>query len=202
MQNLVQFFSEFSFLDVFSITIMLFTVVDVLGSTPIVAALNDRGRPVSPVRATVISGAIMVAFYYGGQALLHIFNVEIAAFAVGGGMLLFFMALELLLDITIFQDAPDIKDATIVPMVFPLLAGPAVLTMLLSLKSQYADINIMIGLALNIGWIFFVLTAVDRLQKYLTPKVLFIMRKFFGIILLAISIEMFLSNLLKCIGKG
>ena len=175
--------------------IVLFAVIDVLGSTPIFINLKDKGRPVNATKATLISTALMVAFYFAGDVILKLFSVDIESFAVAGSIVIFLMALEMILDIEIFKNMGPIKEATLIPVVFPLLAGPGTFTTLLSLRAEYATPNIMVGLLINMIFVFIVLKATDRVEEIISKSTIYLMRKFFGIILLAIAVRLFTSNL-------
>jgi multiple antibiotic resistance protein len=175
--------------------IVLFAVIDVLGSTPIFINLKDKGRPVNATKATLISTALMVAFYFAGDVILKLFSVDIESFAVAGSIVIFLMALEMILDIEIFKNLGPIKEATLIPVVFPLLAGPGSFTTLLSLRAEYATPNIMIGLIANMIFVFIVLKATDKVEAIISKSTIYLMRKFFGIILLAIAVRLFTSNL-------
>jgi multiple antibiotic resistance protein len=175
--------------------IVLFAVIDVLGSTPIFINLKEKGRPVNATKATLISTALMVAFYFAGDVILQLFSVDIESFAVAGSIVIFLMALEMILDIEIFKNMGPIKEATLIPVVFPLLAGPGSFTTLLSLRAEYATPNIMIGLMINMIFVFIVLKATERVQEIISKSTIYLMRKFFGIILLAIAVRLFTSNL-------
>ncbi|MBQ2121564.1 MAG: MarC family protein [Bacteroidaceae bacterium] len=175
--------------------IVLFAVIDVLGSTPIFINLKEKGRPVNATKATLISTALMVAFYFAGDVILKLFSVDIESFAVAGSIVIFLMALEMILDIEIFKNMGPIKEATLIPVVFPLLAGPGSFTTLLSLRAEYATPNIMIGLMINMIFVFIVLKATERVQEIISKSTIYLMRKFFGIILLAIAVRLFTSNL-------
>lgn len=183
------------FLEILSTYIVLFAVIDIFGSTPVIINLKSQGRPVSAWKAASISFALMFLFYIAGDVMLRLFNVDIHSFAIAGALILFLMSLEMLLDVTIFKNLGPIKSATLVPVVFPLIAGAGSFTTLLSLKAEYASINIVIGLALNCLDVYLVIRAIDWVQKHISESVIYLMRKFFGIILLAISVRLFTSNL-------
>ncbi len=180
--------------------IVLFAVIDVLGATPIIIDLKQKGRPVNATHATLISTALLVGFFFAGDAMLRLFSVDIESFAVAGSLILFMMAIEMILDIEVFKNIGPIKEATLVPVVFPLIAGAGSFTTLLSLKAEYASVNILIGLALNMLFVFCMLSATDRVQKILSPSAIYLMRKFFGIILLAIGVRLFTANLSSLLG--
>ena len=180
---------------ILSAFIVLFAVIDVLGSTPIFLSLKQQGRPVNAWKATLISLALMLAFFFAGDAMLRLFNVDIESFAVAGSLVIFMMALEMILDVEIFKNQGPIKEATLVPVVFPLLAGAGSFTTLLSLRAEYAQVNIIIGLLLNMVFVYIVLKATDRVEKVISKAAIYLLRKFFGIILLAISVRLFTANL-------
>ena len=180
---------------ILSAFIVLFAVIDVLGSTPIFLSLKQQGRPVNAWKATLISLALMLAFFFAGDAMLRLFNVDIESFAVAGSLIIFLMSLEMILDVEIFKNQGPIKEATLVPVVFPLLAGAGSFTTLLSLRAEYAQVNIIIGLLLNMVFVYIVLKATDRVEKVISKAAIYLLRKFFGIILLAISVLLFTANL-------
>ena len=180
---------------ILSAFIVLFAVIDVLGSTPIFLSLKQQERPVNAWKATLISLALMLAFFFAGDAMLRLFNVDIESFAVAGSLIIFLMSLEMILDVEIFKNQGPIKEATLVPVVFPLLAGAGSFTTLLSLRAEYAQVNIIIGLLLNMVFVYIVLKATDRVEKVISKAAIYLLRKFFGIILLAISVRLFTANL-------
>ena len=180
---------------ILSAFIVLFAVIDVLGSTPIFLSLKQQGRPVNAWKATLISLALMLAFFFAGDAMLRLFNVDIESFAVAGSWIILLMSLEMILDVEIFKNQGPIKEATLVPVVFPLLAGAGSFTTLLSLRAEYAQVNIIIGLLLNMVFVYIVLKATDRVEKVISKAAIYLLRKFFGIILLAISVRLFTANL-------
>lgn len=187
--------SQFDFQQIASAFIVLFAVIDVLGSTPIIIDLKQKGRPVNALHAALISSALLVGFFFAGDALLRLFNVDIESFAVAGSLVIFLMALEMILDIEIFKNLGPIKEATLVPVVFPLIAGAGSFTTLLSLRAEYAPTNILIALTLNMLFVYFVLKASDRVEQVISKSTIYLLRKFFGIILLAISVRLFTANL-------
>ena len=189
----------FNFLDFFSAFIVLFAVIDPIGAIPIVISVREQGRAVSAFRAVLYSFLLMCLFFFMGEGLLELFGVDINSFAVAGGLVLFLMAMEMVLDIEIFKNSGPIKEATYVPLVFPLLAGAGSFTTLLSLKAEYAPANILLALVLNAVVVFAMLSATSFLIKLLGKGGIYFTRKFFGIILLAISVKLFTSNLLHFI---
>ncbi|NCC09211.1 MAG: MarC family protein [Bacteroidia bacterium] len=177
----------------------LFTVIDILGSIPIIIDLKSKGRGVNATKATLISFTILLAFFYVGDVMLNIFSVDIKSFAVAGALVIFLMSLEMILDIEIFKNQGPIKEATLVPLVFPLLAGSATFTTLLSLRASNASVNIIIALILNMIWVYFVVSMTERVERFFGKSGIYILRKFFGIILLAISVKMFTENITSLI---
>lgn len=185
--NLQEFVSAF---------FVLFAIIDVIGSIPVFINLQKRGKKINPKKASIIALAIFIIFFYGGEAFLHLFGVDLSSFAIAGSLIIFFIGMELVLDIEIFKEQPESpKDATFVPVVFPLIAGAGALTTLLSIRSQFADINVLLAIVCNVIVVFFVLKAAKRLGKILRPGVIIIFQKFFGIILLAISVKLFTASL-------
>ena len=182
---------------IFSSALVLLSIIDIVGSVPIILQLRSKGREVNALKATLYSTIVMVGFYYGGYWILEIFNCNIQSFATAGGFLMFLMALEMILDVEIFKNNTPAGGATIVPMVFPLIAGAGVLTTLISLKAMYDDVNILIGLAINMLWVFIVIKSTTKVQRLLGEGGIFFMRKFFGIILLAMSVKMMTENIAK-----
>ncbi len=193
------FFADFSLQQMASAFIVLFAVIDVLGSTPIIIDLRQKGRPVNANQATFISGALLVGFFYAGEAVLQLFSVDIQSFAVAGSLVIFLMALEMILDVEIFKNQGPIKGATLVPIVFPLLAGAGTFTTLLSLRAEFAEINILLGLLLNMAFVYAVLRTTERIERIMTKSAIYLLRKFFGIILLAISVRLFTSNFIPLV---
>lgn len=180
---------------IISAFIVLFAVLDVLGSTPIIIDLKQKGRPVNAAKATLISSSLLLGFFFAGDVMLRLFSVDIQSFAVAGALVIFLMALEMILDIEIFKNVGPIKEATLVPVVFPLLAGAGSFTTLLSLRAEYASPNIIIALLLNMIFVYCVLRATERVEQILSRSAIYLMRKFFGIILLAISVRLFTANI-------
>ncbi|MDD6122857.1 MAG: MarC family protein [Bacteroidales bacterium] len=187
--------SRLDALQIASTFIVLFAVIDVLGSTPIFIDLKQQGRPVNALKATLISTALLIGFFFAGDVMLRLFNVDIESFAVAGSLVIFLLALEMILDVVIFKNQGPIKEATLVPVVFPLIAGAGSFTTLLSLRAEYAQVNILIGLLLNMLFVYCVLKATERVERIISKSAIYLLRKFFGIILLAISVRLFTANL-------
>ena len=179
---------------------MLFAVIDPIGIMPIILSIRDKGKSINTVKAVFFSFGLMFMFFFVGDWILELFGVDINSFAVAGALVIFLMAIEMVLDIEIFKDSSiAANDATIVPVVFPLLAGAGSFTTLLSLKAEYSSINILLALLVNAAVVFVVLSATSYIQRLLGKGGVYFTRKFFGIILLAISVKLFTSNLLHFI---
>ena len=174
-----------NFQELISAFIVLFAVIDIIGAVPIILDLKQKGRAVNAVQATLIAAALLLGFFFAGA----------------GAFVIFLMSLEMILDIEIFKNTGPIKEATLVPLVFPLLAGAGSFTTLLSLRAEYASINIIIALLLNMVWVYIVLKMTDRIERILGKGGIYIIRKFFGIILLAISARLFTANITSLIDQ-
>ncbi len=192
-------FGAFNFQEFISAFIILFAVIDAVGSTPIIISLRESGKTVKAMKATWMSTLLLVGFFYAGDGMLKLFHVDIQSFAVAGSLVIFLMAIEMLLDIEIFKFKGPTGEATIVPLVFPLIAGAGSFTTLLSLRAEYADINILLGLLLNMGVVFFVLTMTDKVQRWIGKGGVYLVRKFFGVILIAVAVRLFTDNIAELI---
>ena len=188
-------FTNFNFQQILSAFIVLFAVIDIIGAIPIIIDLKDKGKDVNALKATLISFLLLLGFFYAGDILLRLFHVDIESFAVAGAFVIFLLSLEMILDIEIFKNQGPIKEATLVPLVFPLLAGEGSLTTLLSLRAEYDSVNIVVALVLNMLWVYFVVRMTRKVEKVLGKGGIYLIRKFFGIILLAISVKLFMSNI-------
>ena len=188
-------FTNFNFQQILSAFIVLFAVIDIIGAIPIIIDLKDKGKDVNALKATLISFLLLLGFFYAGDILLRLFHVDIESFAVAGAFVIFLLSLEMILDIEIFKNQGPIKEATLVPLVFPLLAGAGSFTTLLSLRAEYASVNIIVALILNMLWVYFVVRVTRKVERVLGKGGIYLIRKFFGIILLAISVKLFMSNI-------
>ena len=188
-------FTNFNFQQILSAFIVLFAVIDIIGAIPIIIDLKDKGKDVNALKATLISFLLLLGFFYAGDILLRLFHVDIESFAVAGAFVIFLLSLEMILDIEIFKNQGPIKVATLVPLVFPLLAGAGSFTTLLSLRAEYASVNIIVALILNMLWVYFVVRMTRKVERVLGKGGIYLIRKFFGIILLAISVKLFMSNI-------
>lgn len=191
--------SQLDLQQIVSAFIVLFAVIDIFGSTPIIINLKKQGRPVGAWKASSLSGALLLGFFFAGDAMLRLFSVDISSFAVAGALVIFLMALEMILDITIFKNQGPIKEATLVPVVFPLIAGAGSFTTLLSLKAEFHSVNIITALVLNMLCVYIVIRATDWVERKISTSFIYLLRKFFGIILLAISVRLFTANFMSLI---
>lgn len=183
-----------SFTEIFGAFLVLFAIIDITGSIPIFLSLKQSGNKFSPWQATLISMLLFVMFFFVGDAMLQIFGVDIQSFAVAGSILLFITAFEMILGVEIFKNEAG-GASSVVPIAFPLIAGPGALTTIISLRAEYADVNILIALVINIVIDFLVLHYIDKLEKLMGATLITILRKFFGVILLAIGVKLFTTNL-------
>lgn len=195
MEQIVQFFGQFDFIEVFSSFIVMFAIIDILGSIPIFLSLKEGGKPIKAMQACLTALGLFLAFFFAGDALLKLFGIDKASFAVAGSFVLFVLAVEMILGREIIKNENLGSGASIVPVAFPLIAGPGALTALLSLRAEYAVLNIIIGLMLNLILDYFVIRLLDKVKNLLGANLIFIIRKFFGVILLAIAVNMFVNNI-------
>jgi len=186
---------SFNFKDLASAFIVLFAIIDVTGSLPIFVDLKNKNRTFSPLKASFFSFIILLAFFFAGEGILRLFNVDVSSFAVAGSLVIFVIACEMTFGWELFKMDNPSGSATIIPIIFPLLAGPGAFTTLLALKAEFSSIVIIIALTLNMIFVFFVLQNVFRVEKIIGPAGIYILRKFFGIILLAISVKLFVGNI-------
>ena len=184
--------------DIITITFTLFAVIDMLGSAPILISLKAKmGGKINAVQATLASGALMILFLFIGKQFLNMLGLDIKSFAVAGSIVIFILGLEMVLGLEFFKPDKDSKSGNIVPIAFPLIAGSGTLTTIMSLKANYDDANILIGILINCVIIFLVLGSLKWVEKALGPNGLLVVRKFFGVILLAIAIKIFGTNVVK-----
>ena len=185
----------FNIKDLASAFIVLFAIIDVAGSLPIFIDLKNKNQSFSPVKASFFSFLILLAFFFAGEGILRLFNVDISSFAIAGSLVIFVIACEMTFGWKLFKiDSPS-GSVTLIPIIFPLLAGPGAFTTLLALKAEFSSIVIISALTLNMFIVFFVLRNVYRIEKLFGAGGIYVLRKFFGIILLAISVKLFAGNI-------
>ncbi|MDH3710778.1 MAG: MarC family protein [Cyclobacteriaceae bacterium] len=185
-----------NFKDILSVTLILFSVIDILGSIPVVIDLKKRAGHIQSEKATLVSGIIMIIFLFLGQSILSLFGLDIESFAVAGGLVMFILGMEMILGVRIFKVAPDESDsASVVPLAFPIIAGAGTMTTILALRAEFSVYNILVGIAFNLLFVYLVLKSSGWLEKKLGTGGFNILRKVFGIILLAIAIKLIKNNL-------
>ena len=178
--------------DILSISLILFSVIDILGSVPFIIQIRKREGRIHAEKATLISAGLMVGFLYLGKSILDLFGLHVASFALAGAIVIFIVAMEMILGITLIRDDPDAKGTgSIVPIAFPLIAGAGTLTTILSLRAVYNEANILIGILLNLVFIYIVLRASSWLERVIGKSGFAVLRRVFGVILLAISVKIF-----------
>lgn len=182
--------------EIFSVTLILFSVIDIIGSVPFIILIKQREGKIQTEKATIISAALMVGFLYLGQSILTLFGLDVASFAVAGAIVIFIVAMEMILGITLIKDDPEAKGSgSIVPLAFPLIAGAGTLTTILSLRAVYEETNVLIGILLNLVFVYIVLRSASWLERVVGKSGFAVLRRVFGVILLAISVKIFKSNL-------
>lgn len=187
----------FNFKEILSVTLILFSVIDILGSIPLIIDFRRKLGHIESEKATLAAGVIMIAFLFLGERILSLFGVDVASFAVAGAIILFLLGLEMILGRNIFKhENLDVTAASIVPIAFPLIAGAGTMTTLLALRSTYQLNNLLIGILLNLAFVYVVLKSSSWIGNKLGKGGIEILRKVFGIILIAISIKLFKSNLM------
>lgn len=188
---------EFNFKEIITATMILFAVIDIIGSLPIIISLREKAGHIQSEMASIIAAVLMITFLFVGKQILSLIGINVNEFAVAGSLILFFIALEMILGITLFKEDEDSdpKLTSVFPLAFPLLAGPGSLTTLLSLRAEYNIENIIIAVLINILFIYLVLKTSGKLQRILGKSGIIIIRKVFGVILLAIAVKLFTTNI-------
>ena len=197
---MAEYFGTFSVMQIASAFIVLFAIIDPFGCIPIVLNIEHRGITVKPLRVVLISYLIMLSFFFAGDWILQFLGVDIRAFAIAGAIILFIMALEMLLDVEIFKYTGPEGTGSIIPLAFPLFAGPGVFTALLTIRAEYSNINILVAVTLNVIFLYIILRSLVLIKKTVGESGIYILRKFFGMILLAISVKIFVENVALLFG--
>ncbi len=180
--------------NILSIALILFSVIDIVGNIPVIIDLKKKGVEVDSMKAALVSLGLMIAFLYGGEGILKLFGLDVQSFAVAGAIIIFFLGLEMILGVRFFKESAGTSVGTVVPIAFPLIAGAGTMTTLISLKSKYENVDILAAIFLNIIVVFAVLHFSDYIKEKLGDAGAAILRKVFGIILLAIAIKLFKEN--------
>ena len=183
-----------NFEEILTVGFTLFAVIDIIGSIPLLISLKERMGGIREWKATLISGGLMILFLFVGEKLLSLLGVDVKAFAVAGSIVIFILALELVLGVEFFKPETDPRFGTVVPIAFPLIAGSGTLTTIISLRANYQAVSILIAILLNLVIVYFVLKSLGYISRLLGPAGLVAVRKFFGVILLAIAVKIFASN--------
>lgn len=179
--------------DIFTISMILFAVIDIVGSIPIIVDLRSKMGHIQSEKATIVAAVIMIAFLFVGEEILKLIGIDANSFAVAGSFVLFFLALEMILGIRLYkEDNPS--TASIVPIAFPLIAGAGTMTTILSLRAAYDKINIIIAILINVVVVYGVLKSSGKIEKLLGNNGLGVIRKIFGVVLLAIAVKLFAAN--------
>ena len=186
---------NFSIKEIVSAFMVLFAIIDITGSIPIIIDIKSKGGQIKPLFAAVSSMILFILFLIAGDGLLSLFGVNIESFAVAGSIVIFVLALEMILGVELMKNDGPGGSATLVPIVFPLIAGAGTLTTLLSLRAEYAIENIIVAILLNMVVVYFGLGKLEFIEKFLGKGTIYVLRKFFGIILLAIAIKLFATNI-------
>lgn len=185
---------NFDFKEIVTATMILFAVIDILGSIPIIIGLRKKVGHIQSEKASIVAASLMVAFLFVGESILSLIGIDVNSFAVAGAFIIFFLAIEMVLGISLYKD-DEPESASIVPIAFPLIAGAGTMTSLLSLRAEYYVENIIVAIIINIIFVYIVLKSSLKIEKVLGKNGLNIIRKVFGVILLAIAVKLFATNI-------
>jgi len=181
-------------------TMIIFAVIDILGAIPFILNIKQSAGEINAIKATLVALGIMLAFLILGESVISFLGVDVSSFAVAGAIVMFFMSMEMILGITLFQhDAKTSKTAAIVPVAFPLIAGAGSMTSIISLRAEFAQINIALAIIINMAFVFMVLKMTGRIERFLGEGGIAVLQKVFGIILLSIAVKLFSSNVANLI---
>jgi multiple antibiotic resistance protein len=186
---------DFRLDELLTVTFTLFAVIDVVGSVPLLISLKGKIGGIRSLQATLVSGVLMILFLFAGKPFLKMLGLDIRSFAVGGSVVIFLLGLEMVLGHEIFKGDKDAKAGTLVPIAFPIIAGSGTLTTVMSLKANFEEVYILLGILINLVVVYFVLRSLKLIEKILGPAGLLAVRKFFGVILIAIAVKIFSSNI-------
>jgi multiple antibiotic resistance protein len=185
---------NFNLNELLTVTFTLFAVIDVIGSIPLLITLKEKMGGIHEVKATLISGALMVLFLFLGESFLRVLGLDVRSFAVGGSIVIFILGLEMVLGVEFFKGDADAKSGVVVPIAFPLIAGSGTLTTIISLRANYSELPVFIAIIINLIIVFVVLKSLNYISRLLGPGGLIAVRKFFGVVLLAIAVKIFATN--------
>ena len=187
--------SNISFSQILTASFALFAVIDVLGSIPVLISLKNKMGGFSSLRATLVSGILILLFFFLGESFLKLLGLDVSSFAIAGSIVLFILGLEMVLGWDFFKSETNAKSGAIVPIAFPIIAGSGTLTTVMSIKSLYHQYNILIAILINLIIIYIALQSLNWLERKLGPSGILVIRKFFGVILIAIAVKMFRTNM-------
>ncbi len=187
----------FDIKEILTAAMILFAVIDIIGNVPIVLKLRKKAGHIQSEKAAIVALVIMIVFVFLGEKILNVIGINVNEFAVAGSFILFFIALEMILGVSIFKDDDGVsaKTVSVFPLAFPLLAGPGTLTSLVSLRAEYAITNILIAVVLNIALVYLVLKTSHHIERFLGKNGIAVIHKVFGVILLAIAVKLFTANI-------
>ncbi|WP_299524031.1 MarC family protein [uncultured Lutibacter sp.] len=186
----------FNLKEIFTATMVLFAVIDIIGNVPIIIDLRAKFGHIQSEKASIIAGLIMISFLFLGKSILNLIGIDVNSFAVAGAFILFFLALEMILGISLYkEEETSAKTISVFPLAFPLIAGPGSLTTILSLRAEYETVNIVIAIVINIIFMYIVLKTSVKIEKLIGKNGINILRKIFGVILLAIAVKLFATNI-------
>ncbi|WP_029034456.1 MarC family protein [Salinimicrobium terrae] len=185
---------ELNFREIVTASMILFAVIDIIGSIPIIIDLRKKAGHIQSEKATIVAGILMIAFLFVGKEILNLIGIDVNSFAVAGALILFFLALEMILGIQLYKDdAPE--TAAVVPLAFPLIAGAGTMTSILALRAEYATVNIIAAIIINTIFVYIVLKSSRKIESFLGKQGINVIRKIFGVILLAIAVKLFATNI-------
>jgi multiple antibiotic resistance protein len=185
---------NFSFIEIGTAAMILFAVVDIVGSVPMIIEIKRKAGEIHEERATIVAMCIMIGFLFLGESILNVIGINVNSFAVAGSFVLFFMSLEMVLGVKIFREEEITKTASIVPLAFPIIAGAGTMTSILSIRAEFATENIIVAIVLNMAFVYLVLRLTGVIERLLGPGGIAVVRKVFGIILMAIAVKLFSGN--------
>jgi multiple antibiotic resistance protein len=183
-----------TFDDLLTVTFSLFAIIDIVGSVPLLISIKERLGGINELKVTLLSGLLMILFVFLGEELLKIFGLDVSSFAVGGSIVIFILGLEMVLGIEFFKSEADPRSGTLVPIAFPLIAGSGTLTTIISLRANYDKVPLLIAIGVNLIIVYLTLRSLKYIARLLGPAGLTAVRKFFGVVLLAIAVKIFTSN--------
>lgn len=188
---------EFNIKEILSAFMVLFAVIDITGSIPLILDMKSKGETIKPLWAVLSSTLIFIVFLFAGDGLLSLFGVDIESFAIAGAIVIFVLAIEMIMGVEIMKNNGPEGSSTLVPLVFPLIAGAGTLTTLLAMRAEFRVENIIAAIVLNMIFVYVVLAKLSWIERVFGKGLIYVLRKFFGIILLAIAVKLFATNILK-----